>query len=123
MRSYVLIAGLMILAGCSNPGTPPAPALPTPEPRVNPWEDMLKRDQALRRRFAGIAKGMTESEVKTIMGGPPHEVIRKTTWVYKLSPASDSLTERHWKLLVRFSDGKVQDFQDTYVCYYVGVKE
>ena len=121
MTSYIFIISVMIIAGCNTADVPSAS--PPSEARVNPMEGMLKQDQALRQRFTTIAKGMTESQVKTIMGMPPHEIVRETTWVYKLSPASDTLTERHWKLLVRFSDGKVQDFQDTYTCYYIEIRE
>jgi hypothetical protein len=121
MKMHVFIVAGMILAGCTHPGN--QTVLPVSASIVNPMDAMLKRDQDLRERFVGVAKGMTELEVKHIMGIPPHDIIRKTTWVYKLSPASDSITERHWKLLVRFSDGKVQDFQDTYDCYYVEIRE
>jgi hypothetical protein len=121
MKNYIFIISFMIIAGCNTADVPPAS--PPSESHVNPMEGMLKRDQELRQRFAKIAKGMTESEIKSIMGSPPHEIIREATWVYKLSPASDSMTERHWELLVRFSDGKVQDFQDTYTCYYIEINE
>lgn len=70
------------------------------------WEQMAKQDQRLRSQFKKIKNGMTSTEVRSLMGLEPLKVFSHL-WRFKLSPASDTATEKNHVLLITFEEDKV----------------
>ena len=78
---------------------------------------MEERDLRLRAQFEKITVGMSRATVRDLMEAQP-DIVRENLWGFKLSSASDTLTEIHWTLLVVFNEGKVSETDTSYTCLY-----
>ncbi len=114
MRTRYLALCLAVLFAESHANEKPQ----LPGKTLSTMDDMRAHDEALRTRFQKVKVGMTAQDVRTVMGAKP-SVEREDLWTFRLSPASDTVTEKDISLFVRFKDGVVSQADVSYTCYYV----
>jgi len=114
----------MSIMGCSTP--PEAQSSTESPPQLtegqNFWNELIKQDEYLRSQFKKIHTGMSETQVRDLMGKEPR-ILRENLWGFELSRASDTAAEIHNILLVAFEDGIVVSTDVTYTCIETRLKE